>query len=107
MQTVFWEINSFPGNASDEILFLSRLSCFNDSISSDGKAFRKENIEKDFLSFLKQSSAYYQVRYIDELGEEIVRVDFDPSTSFDSTQDRSLGAGGYYKIVKPSELQDK
>jgi len=91
---IFLEINNFPGGAADDILFLSRLSCFNDLISSGDTISdsEKESIERDFLAFLKQSSAYYQARYIDELGKEIVRVNFD---------------GQQYRAVEPDELQDK
>jgi len=92
MKGVFLEINNFPGSAADDILFLSRLSGFNNLVSSEGTISEKKSIENDFLAFLKQSSAYYQVRYINELGKEIFRVDFD---------------GQEYKVIKPSELQDK
>ena len=94
MQTIFREINNFPGGASDDILFLSRLSSFNDLISSENTILdsERDRIERDFLAFLKQSSAYYQARYIDELGKEIVRVNFN---------------GQEYKVIEPNELQDK
>ncbi len=96
INSIFLEINNFPGNAANEIIFLSKLSCFKDVINNEEGSELKingvKNIEKDFLEFLKQSSAYYQLRYIDKNGSEIVRVDFD---------------GENYKVIPKSKLQDK
>lgn len=96
MHSIFLEINNFPGNAASEIIFLSKLSSFKDAVNnsqgSEIKANGVKNIEKDFLEFIKQNSAFYQLRYIDKNGNEIVRVDFD---------------GENYKATPKSKLQDK
>ncbi len=95
MGSLFLEINNFPGGAAEDILFLSKLSCFQDAVNDPKGEFASrgvKNIRKDFLAFLKQSSAYYQLRYIDKTGQEIVRVDFD---------------GQDYKSISGNVLQDK
>ena len=91
MQTAFWEINSFPTGASDNLLFLSNLSSFKEVLNSS--PYSSEQIDKlndDFLTSLEQSRAYYQIRYIDEFGDEVIKVNFD---------------GEEYKKVEPENLQ--
>lgn len=92
MQTVFLEINNFPGDASNDILFSSRLSCFNNLFNLESSDSMKEDIENNFIAFLKQSSAYYQIRYIDESGRVIVGADFD---------------GINYKIINEKDLKEE
>ena len=95
MQNVTTRINSFPSSAADEILVLSRFSCFKEYIGAS-KAEKEKiswRIEHDFLEFLKQSPAYYQLRYIDENGQELVRVDHDGE--------------GDYKVIQKDKLQNK
>ena len=95
MKNVITKVNNFPSSAADEILVLSYFSNFKDFINASQKE-RQEmgfKIENDFLEFLKQSSAYYQLRYIDETGQEIIRVEHDGS--------------GKYKIVGHDKLQNK
>ena len=94
--SIFLSINDFPGNAANNILFLSKLSCFKDVADDRDSEFSIhgiENIKKDFLEFIKQSNAYYQLRYIDEDGYEVIRVDFDGENK--------------YQIIPSGNLQDK
>lgn len=88
MNSIFLTINDFPGNASNDITFLSKLSYFKDPLN---RSIIK-NIQQDFLEFIKQNTAYYQLKYIDKNGYEIIRVEFD---------------GENYVIVSENELQDK
>ncbi len=96
MNSIFLEINDFPGNAADDITLLRKLSCFEDVSNSKENSEIKtngiKNIEKDFLVFLKQKNVYFQLRYIDKYGNEVVRVNFD---------------GENYEVVHKSKLQDK
>lgn len=94
MDSLVFEINNFPRTASGEILFLSSLSSIQNFVNSS-ELFKDElvgYVEEDFLNFMGGNDAYYQLRYLDLLGNEIVRVDFD---------------GEARRIVPTEELQYK
>ena len=92
--SLLFEINIFPQNIRDDLLFLSELSSLNDVFDSISESKEKaiKNLESDFLNYIKGSIAYYHLRYIDEIGQEIVRVEFD---------------GNDYKIISKDKLQNK
>lgn len=92
--SLLFEINIFPQDLGDDLLFLSKLSSLHKIFDSTGEAKGKaiEKLEEDFLSYIKCSTAYYRLRYIDETGQEIVRVEFD---------------GINYKVVSEDNLQNK
>jgi len=93
MSSVLIEINNFPRSAGNDILFLSRLSSLKNIINVEKNHLDEiEDLRSNFLEFLKQNTAYNHLRYIDEFGMEVVRVDFD---------------GENYYIVPESELQNK
>jgi len=80
LEPLFLEINNFPKNAGSDILFLGRLSSLNDVLNSAGgetEGRMIKDLELDFLGFLKENPAYYKLRYIDEKGNEIVKVEFN------------------------------
>ena len=93
LSSLLSEINIFPQYTGNDLVFLSRLSSLKKVISS--KEINEEimnDLENDFLEFLKQSPAYYQLGYIDKEGKEILRVEFE---------------GGIYKIFSQGELENK
>ena len=92
--SLLFEINIFPQDIGDDLLFLSELSSLKEVISSEAEARNQatEDLEEDFLNYIKGSTAYYQLRYIDETGQEIVRVEFD---------------GNNYKTISKDKLQNK
>lgn len=94
MDSLLYEMNIFPQGIGDDLLFLSELSSLKKVGSSVGESRDKaiRDLENDFFKFLKRSTAYYQLRYIDERGEEIVRAEFD---------------GNNYKLISKDKLQNK
>jgi len=76
MTSLLFEMNIFPQYTGNDLLFISRLSSLRRVVLS-GEAENLRILEGDFLEFLKQSAAYYQLVYIDESGNEIVGVEFD------------------------------
>ncbi len=92
--SLLFEINIFPQDIGDDLLFLSELSSLNDVFDSTRESKEKavNNLEEDFLNYIKGSTAYYQLRYIDENGQEIVRAEFD---------------GKDYYLVPKNKLQNK
>ncbi len=72
------DVNFFLSGAQDEVLFLSQSPILNKLVNSKDESDKeslKADLEKEFLSFLKNKDKYLQVRYIDEDGQETVRID--------------------------------
>ena len=93
MNSLLSEVNIFPQYVGDDLIFLSRLSSLKKVISS--KESNKNiisDLENDFVAFIKQSTIYYQLGYIDKEGKEIVRVEFKESI---------------YKILSQGDLENK
>ncbi len=94
MTSLLSEINIFPQYIGDDLVFLSKLSSLKKIIFREEKAEDSplEDLENDFLEFLKQSDSYYQLGYIDEEGNEVVKVEFN---------------GNVYRIVPKENLENK
>jgi len=78
---LFSEINNFPKTTANDVLFLSQLSSLNQILNSASNDKAINDLEIDFLGFLKEHPAYYKLRYLDEQANEIVKVEFDGKTS--------------------------
>jgi len=64
-------------------------------INEESKLIRQElkkDVEQDFLIFVQNKPRYYQLRYIDETGQEIIRIDND---------------GEKIQVVPKKDLQNK
>lgn len=95
VETAQTGILSFLDHSESEVLFLSELSSITQLINTnttDSKLDAIKDLQDDFISFSHQNPHYYQMRYIDENGDEIVRIDNDGKTSL---------------IIPESELQNK
>ncbi len=75
------EIEDFLKNVSNDLFYLRDSVTLRSLVENLGKesndsadTFRK-NLEKDFLAFSKHKKIYYQVRYLNADGMEVVRVD--------------------------------
>ncbi len=69
MNSIIYEINNFPRYAGNDMVFLSGLSTLK---STDIPA-----LKQDFLAFLRENTAYYQLAYVDIKGTSQVSVEFD------------------------------
>jgi len=74
MASLLSEVNIFPQFVGHDLVFLSRLSSLKKVISSGEVS---KDLENDFVAFVKQSTVYYQLGYIDKEGKEIVRIEFE------------------------------
>ena len=93
MKSLLSEVNIFPQYVGDDLVFLSRLSSLKKVISSkESNEDVMGDLENDFLEFLRESTAYYQLGYIDKEGNEIVKAEYD---------------GKIYKIIPKEELESK
>ncbi|MCK4997722.1 cache domain-containing protein [Candidatus Pacearchaeota archaeon] len=92
VSSIFLEINNFPHDAGNDILFLKNSRYLQELINTQDKEDYKNKLEQYFLKFLKSNKVYLQLRYIDENGHEIIKIKFN---------------GSEYKIFSESYLQNK
>ncbi len=77
------EVRGFLDLVRADVLYLSRfpsLRMLVETPSSEGEPSRrdiKEQLEQEMLSFAAGRTEYCQIRYIDETGQETVRVDYE------------------------------
>ena len=96
--TAACELRGFLDSASVDVLYLSRLPALGEAASHSGTGAGKtpehvrRRLEEAFVSFGKGRPSYGQLRYIDEKGHEVVRVDLD---------------GSEHRVVPRVSLQDK
>lgn len=79
MNSILYEINSFPRYAGNDMVFLSNLSHLEKVIETSGIE-RESNVKyllNDFLAFLRENTAYYKLAYVDETGKPVATVVFD------------------------------
>lgn len=74
LNTTYSEVNNFPSGVADNLLFLSKLTEFQ-KISINSTEIK--SVENDFLEFLKQSEAYYQISYFSDDGKVLLMAEFD------------------------------
>lgn len=93
VSSIIEDINTFPRSASNDILFLSKLFSLIQVVDLEKNEENElKYLKSSFLEFSKENTAYYQLRYINEVGDEIIKVEFD---------------GENHYIVSDSELQNK
>ena len=93
LSSLLSEVNIFPQFVGNDLIFLSRLSSFK-KVMSSGESNEDviSDLENDFLEFLKESASYYQLGYINNEGNEVVKVEFDGKT---------------YKIIPKENLDNR
>ena len=81
MVSLFYEINSFPRGAANDILFLDKLSSLTTLLNSPntGLSYRQQAqvLRQDLLEFIRENKAYYRIEYLDEKGQQVASVVFD------------------------------
>lgn len=76
MESLFLEINNFPGSAGQDVLFLSRLdniiNLANSILNKNNFTEHKIRAEKDLSAFIEQNKVYLDLEFIDLEGRRIV-----------------------------------
>jgi methyl-accepting chemotaxis protein len=92
-------MDNFLQGLSTDVLFLSKLASL-DLVITDNTIENKEKnlkgLEQDFMSFFSGKDVYYQIRYIDETGQEVVRVDSDGKNIFAISEEKLQNKKGRY-----------
>lgn len=88
------KIKDFASQAEKDTFFLSRIQALQYLINNEDYEVNKKRLQQNFLAISELADIYYQIRYLDETGQEIVRVD----TTADSTE---------HFIVPEKQLQNK
>jgi methyl-accepting chemotaxis protein len=95
------KINTFLSGTGDDVLFLSKTPALQniiraraDGVERQDKTYEalSEELQKNFIAMMQVKQHYMQLRYIDEQGNEWVRVDSD---------------GRNIKVTPKAELQNK
>ena len=95
---ISFEIEDFLKNVSDDLFYLRDSvplqTMISDMATMDAEQFdrARKNLEKDFLAFSRHKKIYYQVRFLNADGMEVVRIDRNHGES---------------KIIPESRLQNK
>ncbi len=95
---ISFEIEDFLKNVSDDLFYLRDSvplqEMINDMSTMDTGQFdrARKNLEQDFLAFSRHKKIYYQVRFLNADGMEVVRID---------------RVNGESKIIPASRLQNK
>lgn len=104
------EVHDFLKNVSNDLFYLRdsvTLRSLVDSLAtnddmSSSAAIR--NLEKDFLAFSKQKKIYYQVRFLNPSGMEVVRVDRNGDESTIIPQERLQNKKSRYYFADTAKL---
>lgn len=91
------EVARFLKEMEGDVVFLSRLPTLQALMNLPPEIKQEASLlvsrlGHEFLAFSQSHKSYYQIRYINERGREIVRADFD---------------GQHHYLVPPGRLQDK
>ncbi|RMF27894.1 MAG: hybrid sensor histidine kinase/response regulator, partial [Chloroflexi bacterium] len=92
------QIAGFLESVRGDVLYLAHLDSLQRLLQAraqgddEGVAYWRTQLARDFLIFSAARPTYYQVRYLDETGREVVRVDSD---------------GRLSRIIPQDKLQDK
>ncbi len=72
-------IEAFLSGVKEDVLVMRDSPTLHNMLSASGDEYNRQRalLEKEFLSLSKNKKIYYQVRYLDEKGMEVVRVDSD------------------------------
>ncbi|MBI4614133.1 MAG: HAMP domain-containing protein [Planctomycetes bacterium] len=92
------DVEAFLAAVEEDLRFLTEIrsvrelaGSVNGELSEHDEDLRR-NVEREFLIFSQGKRAYYQVRYLDERGHEVVRLDLED---------------GLPRVVPAARLQDK
>jgi len=99
VKTLKHDIEAFLASTRNDLIFLSQsqplkryLNQRYQSKDLDALELALQSVEQEFLAFSRSRGIYYQVRYLDENGQEIVRLD---------------AVDGKIRIIPKTQLQNK
>ncbi|MCP4424621.1 MAG: HAMP domain-containing protein [Chloroflexi bacterium] len=104
------QVVSFLNHVRGDVLYLSRLASLEQLIDAQAEGDAREidlslaQVAQDFLIFSAARPEYYQVRYIAEDGQEMVRIDFDGRVSRSIPQEDLQNKGRRYYFQEAMQL---
>ncbi|MCH8945827.1 MAG: cache domain-containing protein [Nanoarchaeota archaeon] len=75
MSSFLLKINTYPEFVGHNLMFISDLSSLKKITSSSNNNGILEDLENDFLNFLEENVVYYQLGYIDNEGNEVLKAE--------------------------------
>lgn len=107
------DMEIFLSGVKTDLLFLSELHSLQKYLSlrhspdSDETSLASQGVEQDFLAFSQTHQSYYQIRYLDELGQERIRVDSNGVTSQIIPKDKLQNKSNRYYFTETIRLFGK
>ncbi len=107
---ISFQIEDFLKNVSDDLFYLRDSvplrNFLNDIAGQDPELFEKtrKNLEQDFLAFSENKKIYYQVRFLNADGMEVVRIDRNHGKSIIVPQSRLQNKKGRYYFADTAKL---
>lgn len=103
-------VHYFLSDAESDILALSSLSSLKNFLDAyaaqdyEAAEYWRRQVEQDFLTFSESEKMYYQIRYIDASGNEVVRIDSDGKVSRIVPRDKLQYKGDRYYFIETMQL---
>ncbi|MDM8558101.1 response regulator [Candidatus Parabeggiatoa sp. HSG14] len=107
------DIETFLSSTQNDIIFLSQSPSLKNYVelhntdNSLALKLARQSLEQEFLAFSRSRGIYYQVRYLDKSGQEIVRVDADGSKVQPVAQIQLQNKAHRYYFMEALQLFDK
>lgn len=93
------DIEKFLKTVHNDALYLSQSSGMRDFVGNVKSSRLRNMLEEEYLAFSKSRPYYYQIRYINEKGNEVVRVDSDGKSSFITPSEKLQFKGDRYYFI--------
>jgi len=104
------QIELFLGDINNDVRYLSHLNSLNEYLKADMEGNKaamemwRRQMEQDFLIFSSAHPSYYQVRYLDERGQEIARVDTRNGRTIIIPEDQLQDKSDRYYFIEGGKL---
>ncbi|MBP9802579.1 PAS domain S-box protein [Patescibacteria group bacterium] len=98
------EIQNFVRQAEKDTFFISQIQALQALVEEEDYELNKTRLEENFLSLAELTDIYYQIRYIDELGQEVVRIDSSAGEHFIVPEDQLQNKADRYYFTETMSL---
>jgi HAMP domain-containing protein len=111
-KTLANQVTSFLTTVKGDLIFLSQSPVMKDYLNQRANSEspeailepKRQALEQEFLTFSRNRRIYYQIRYLDETGQEIARVDSNGLRSRIIQRDKLQDKSGRYYFKKTIRL---
>lgn len=105
-------IQAFLDRVQQDLHFLSRLKSVCDLASmvpnddAEASEFQRRTVEEEFQNFSERKRGIYQIRYLDEKGREVIRLNVKDGQAYLVARDGLQDKGGRYYVKECLKLPE-